>query len=124
LYSIDENMIVSQWLALLFSIGTEAVAAACVVAILGWGSTPRAAAAAAVGTLATHWLAWWGVLRLMDPFGYIPAVIGIETGVVLAESVVYFALVPLPLGRALVISLAANCASAGLGFALYALELA
>ncbi len=113
-----------QSLALIVSVAIEAAVAAVLVGRLGWGSGVRAAVVAALATLATHWLAWWCMLRLMEPLGYAIAFAGVEAAVVLAESMAYLVFVPLPVGRALLTSLAANAASAGLGLALHALGLA
>jgi hypothetical protein len=114
----------TQFAALLLSMVTEGAAAATLVAALRWGSSVRAAAAAIIGTLATHWLAWWAIPHLEAVFGYAPAAAAVETAVVLAESIVYLFTVPLPYRRALATSLLANATSLGLGLAIYALNLA
>jgi hypothetical protein len=114
----------SQPFALLLSILIEASVASAVVAALRWGSGIRAALAAALGTLATHWPAWQAIAHLDGMVGYLPAVLVVETAVVLVESVVYRMLVPLPGRRALSISLVANGASVVVGLALYAFKLA
>ena len=98
--------------------------ASILVMALRWGSGVRAACAAVLATLATHWPAWWCMLHVMEPLGYVTAFVVIEAAVVLVESIVYVVLVPLPNGRALMTSLIANSSSAGLGLALYALDLA
>ena len=114
----------SEGSALLLSIGAEAVVAAILVMALRWGSGIRAAFAAVIATLATHWLAWWWMLETMDLLGYGPAFAAIEVVVILVESVAYVVVVPMRTDRALVISLIANSASAGLGLALDALDFA
>ncbi len=113
----------SQSLAMLLSIAIEAGVAFAMVEALGWGNGARAALAAVVGTLATHWLAWWTMLQVMDSVNYWVGFFGVETGVVLAESIAYFALEPLSARRSLCTSLVANGASLGFGLALYALDL-
>jgi len=80
--------------------------------------------AAVVGTLITHWPAWWAIVRLSDALGYAPAVAGVEAAVVLVESAAYRLVVPLPWGRATFASLMANAASTGVGLLLYGLGLA
>jgi hypothetical protein len=114
----------TQFVALLLSILIEAAVAAALVAALRWGNGFRAATAAIIGTLATHWLAWWAAPPLEALFGYAAAAAAAETMVVLAESVVYLFVASLPYRRALATSLVANAASFGLGLALYALNLA
>jgi hypothetical protein len=114
----------TQFVALLLSMVSEAAVAAALVVALRWGNGVLAAAAAIIGTLATHWLAWWAIPHLEAVFGYAPAAAAVETAVVLAESIVYLFMVPLPYRRALATSLLANATSLGLGLAIYALNLA
>jgi hypothetical protein len=116
----------SQSAALLLSLVTEALAALVLLRAWGeeWGRATRAALAAVLATLLTHPAAWAATLRLMDAIGYAAAVALVEAAVVLAESLAYRVLVPLPGRRALLASLVANGASAGLGLVLYALGLA
>lgn len=113
-----------EWLALLISIVVEALVAAALVGGLGWGTGPRAALSAALGTLATHGFAWNGMLMLMESQEYWTAFLCVEAAVVLVESLAYILCARLPLGRALFASLIANGASSGLGLALYGLGLA
>jgi hypothetical protein len=113
----------TQWQAMLASIVAEATVAAALVATLAWGRAARAAAAATLGTLITHWFAWNSAPPLMAAIGDIPGFVAIETGVTLVEAVVYRFLVPVDLGRALVLSLAANGCSAGAGLLLGAFNL-
>jgi hypothetical protein len=113
----------SQLCAMLLSIALEAAIGASFVAALGWGNPLRAALAAALGTLMTHWAAWWGIIALEPDIGYWPAVLLLEGAVILVESIPYLLLVPLRPGHALSASLAANAASAGFGLALYAFDL-
>lgn len=116
----------SQSTALLLSLVTEALTALALVRAWGegWARAARAALAAVLATLLTHPLAWAAMLGLMDEIGYAAAVALVEAAVVLMESLAYRLLVPLPGGRALLASLVANGASAGLGLLLYALRLA
>lgn len=113
----------NQITALILSVLIEAVIAAALVTLWRAGDARRAALAATLATLVTHWAAWWGVSSLEGSLGYLPAVVVVEACVVLAESVAYRLIVPLRLPRALVVSLVANAASAGVGLALYALDL-
>jgi hypothetical protein len=108
----------SQWQAMLASIVIEAVVAAALITALAWGHAARAAAAATLGTLITHWFAWHSAPPLMAAIGNIPGFVAIETGVTLVEAVVYRFLVPVGLGRALILSLVANGCSAGTGILL------
>jgi hypothetical protein len=78
----------------------------------------RAAAAATLGTLITHWFAWNSAPPLMAAIGDIPGFVAIETVVTLIEAVVYRFLVPVGVGRALILSLTANGCSAGTGILL------
>jgi hypothetical protein len=114
----------SQCFAMLLSIVTEAAVGAILLALLRWGRPHRGALAAALGTVVTHWPAWWSMAALDPVVGYTSAMLAIESAVVGVESIAYLVLVPLPFGRALVASLLANAVSAGLGLALYALNLA
>lgn len=115
---------VSERLALLISIGTELVVASALIVVLRWGSAARTALAAAIGTIMTHWLAWWAMIQLMDVLGYVAAFVLVETAVTLVEGIAYALLVPLRVNRALAVSLIANAASAGLGLVIEALDLA
>jgi len=110
----------SQIQALLFSIAIEAVVAFALIRALRWGGGTRAALSATIGTLITHPVAWPAMLHLMAPLGYWAAVALVESGVVLAESVAYRLIVPLPWRRALIASLVANGASTGAGLFYYA----
>jgi len=113
----------SQLVAMLLSIGIEAAIASALIAALAWGSAVRAAAAAAFGTLLTHWFAWHWSPPLMAAVGGIPGFIAAEAGVTLVEAGVYRFLVPVGVGRALVLSLAANGSSAAAGVILAAFNL-
>jgi len=110
--------------ALLLSIAIEAATAWPLVAGLRWGSGARAALAAAVGTLVTHWAAWAGCQWLMQDLGYAPALVVVEAGVIGVEWIAYRLLVPLPALRALLASAIVNATSTLIGLALYALDLA
>jgi hypothetical protein len=112
-----------EWLALLLSIAIEAVVAAAMIEMLRWGSGRQAALAATLGTLATHPLAWNGMILLMEQLDYGPAFLCVEAAVVLAESLAYMLCARQPVGRALLLSLVANGASSGFGLALYGLGL-
>jgi hypothetical protein len=111
----------TQTAALTLSIAIEAVLAFALVRGLRWGGGIRAALAATVGTLITHPCVWYAVPRLEDSIGYASAVALVESGVVLAESVAYRLIVPLPWRRALVASLIANAASTAAGLLYYSL---
>ena len=114
----------SQPLAMLLSIGIEAPIAAALIRALGWGSAARAAAAAALGTLLTHWFAWNWSQPLMAAIGDTPGFLAVEAGVTVVEAVVYRFLVPVNVGRALALSLAANGGSAAIGIVSRRLQLA
>jgi hypothetical protein len=112
----------SQLEALILSIAIEAVVAFALVRGLRWGGGWRAALSAALGTLASHPVAWPAMLALIAPLGYWAALAVVESGVVLAESVAYRLIVPLRWRRALLASLVANAASTGAGLLYYALS--
>ena len=114
----------TQFEALLLSIGIEAAVAWPLVAGLRWGHGPRAALAAAVGTLLTHWAAWAGFQQLYEQFDYAPTLVVVEGCVIAAEWAAYRLIVPLPAGRALLASAIVNASSTLIGVALYALDLA
>ena len=111
-----------QGAALLLSLLTEAPAAAAATRGPGWGSAPRAAAVAVLATCATHPVLWDVLWELIPDHGYWPAVAVGEAGVVLVETLFYGLLVPLPWGRALAVSVAANATSFTAGLALAALR--
>jgi|SRR5882724_6196707 len=113
----------TQPVALLVSIISESFVAWILVAALGWGDRWRAALAAAVGTVGTHWLAWGSILWLMEMLDYSIAVAGVEAVVVLIESFAYRWVAALPGRRALTVSFVANGASTGVGLAFYLLAL-
>jgi len=110
-----------QVVALLVSIFIESIVAFPLVRVLGWGSGWRAALAAALGTLATHHVAWELILELEHRLGYAAAVALCEGAVVAAESAFYRLLVPLPWQRAVLASAVANSASTAAGLIYYAL---
>ena len=112
----------SQAAAMLLSLLTEAPAAAAATRGLGWGSAPRAAAVALLGTCATHPVLWDAFWELYPAFGYWPAVAIGEAGVVAVEALFYALLVPLPWRRAVGLSLLANAVSFSAGLALAALR--
>lgn len=110
--------------ALLLSVAIEASAAAFLAWITRWGTPWRAALAATLATLGTHWLAWRSILWLLPWLDYPASVVLVEAGVVATEAIAYRLIMPLGLRRALVMSLAANAASTGLGLMLYGLGFA
>jgi hypothetical protein len=114
----------TQPLALLLSIVSESIVAYALIWACGWGSPWRAALAATLGTLVTHWAAWWSIIGLTSVIDYASAVSFVESVVVLVEAIGYWLIVPLPLGRALLASLAANGASTAFSLTVYALGLA
>jgi hypothetical protein len=115
----------TQPLALLLSVVVECISAFVLVGARDWGNPLRAALAAAVGTVATHWAAWWSIVWLTETIDidYAPAVAAVESVVVLVEAIGYRLIVPLPSSQALLASFVANGASTASGLALYALNL-
>ena len=113
----------SQPLAMLLSIAIEAAIASALIRVLGWGSAARAAASATLGTILTHWFAWHWSPSVMAAIGDIPGFVAVEAGVTVVEAGVYRFLVPVGLGRALMLSLAANGGSAAVGVILAAFNL-
>jgi len=110
----------SQPLAMLLSIAVEAAIAAAWIRVLGWGSALRAAVAATLGTMLTHWFAWHGAPIAMAAIGDAKGFVAVEAAVTIIEAAVYWYVVPLSPLRALVTSLAANGGSAAVGVVLAA----
>ncbi|MBV8191247.1 MAG: hypothetical protein JO339_28685 [Alphaproteobacteria bacterium] len=106
--------------ALAASIGIESIIVAILLARLGWAKVLRGIAAATLGTIVTHPLAWWSIVALEPAIGYWAAVALVEALVCLAESLAYRLLVPLVWPLALAMSVAANAASTLAGFLYYA----
>jgi hypothetical protein len=111
-----------QTMAMLASMGLEALAAAALLRATGWGRPWRGAAAAVLGTLLSHPLAWGGISLAQERLGYWPAVLGVEALVALAEAPAYRVLVPIPWRRALLAALLANAISTAAGLGWYAWE--
>lgn len=105
---------------MLASVVIEAAVASLLMRGLRWPGAWRAAAAAGLATLLSHPFAWHGMLALISPLGYAPAVTGVEAMVIVLEATVYRWLVPLRWQRALLVSAAANLASTGAGLLYYA----
>ena len=72
-------------------------------------------------SLLTHPLAWWANHALVGELARWTRVGVIETSVVVAEALLYLALVPLSRARALTLSILANATSFGLGLVILAL---
>lgn len=106
-------------IALLLSLSVEALIAAAVVGIDGRCRPTGAAAAAVVGTLLTHRLAWEAVFVATDHLDWVSAVLLVEAVVVIAEAAVYRAMTVLSTARSLLVSLLANAGSTALGFGLW-----
>ena len=104
---------------LLLSLATEAPIAAAVVAIGVWCRPAKAAAAAIVGTLATHRLDWEAVFVATDHIDWGAAVLLVEAAVVIAEAIISRTMTGLSIPRALLVSVFANAGSTALGFALW-----
>lgn len=113
----------SQWQAMLASIVIEAVVAAVLIVRLRWGSAARAASAASLGTLVTHWPAWKIAPALAASLGDVAGFVTLETAVTVVEAGVYLLLATANPRRALTLSLAANACSAAVGIVLYAFNL-
>ena len=109
----------SQGTALLLSIAIEAAVAAGLV--LAWRDLAiwRALLAAAIPSVSTHPIAWWGVGALEAHLPYGLAVAVVEAAVVLVEAVGWRLLTPLGWRRSLTASLVTNAVSAGVGLALH-----
>jgi hypothetical protein len=108
----------SQTAALLLSIVIESVFAATLARTTRWSARAPAALAAALGTLATHPLVWFGVESGSELIGYGPALAAAESLAALLEAVFYRLLATPRLARALVFSSAANGFSLGVGLLL------
>src|SRR5437588_1866874 len=101
----------TQLTALLLSIASESTIAWMLVAACGWSTPWRAALAATLGTVVTHWAAWWSMLWLMESLNYAVTVLIVEAAVVLLESLAYRWIAFLSWKRALSASLVANATS-------------
>jgi hypothetical protein len=108
---------------MVLSVAIEAAVAALLVAALRWGLAWRAAAAAAFGTLATHHWAWQDYPVLDAALGPWGGYLAVECAVALFECVGYRLIAQIDWARALLVSVAANAASAGAGLALEAFGL-
>ena len=108
-----------QTTALLVSIAVEAVVAASVVGLSGWGVPGRGVVAALVATLVTHPAVWWGFPEIELSTSYRTAFAVTESLVVLVEMLAYRLILPLGWRRALALSFIANAASAGVGMLYY-----
>lgn len=104
--------------AMLLSIGSEAPVAAILGMLAGRRASMLAAASAALGTLMTHPIVWYGALRLYEIMPYWPAFAIVEAFAILGETVVYQVLMGVSWPRAFGLSFAANGASIALGWAL------
>ena len=104
--------------AMLLSMASEAPAAALLGMMAGRRASMLAALAAALGTLMTHPIVWYGALRLYQVMDYWPAFAIVETYAILCETVVYRVLTGLAWDRSFALSAAANWASILLGWAL------
>ena len=109
-----------QSTALFASVAVEAITVALLLARRGRRTILRGMAAAAVATIATHPLAWWGIEVLEPVLGYWAAVLAVEALVCLGEAVAYRLLVALDWPTALGVSVVANAASTLAGLLFYA----
>lgn len=110
-----------QATALLVSIAVEAIVAASVLALSGWGAPWRGVAAALAATLLTHPAVWWSFPEIELSTSYRTAFAVTEALVVLVEMLAYRLILPLGWWRALALSFIANAASAGVGVLYYLL---
>lgn len=117
-YCVDRPADPAPVHTLLLSLATEAPIAAAVVTIDG-GCRPAKAAAAAIGTLVTHRLAWEAVFVATDHIDWGEAVLLVEAAVVIAEAIISRPMTGLSIPRALLVSVSANAGSTTLGFALW-----
>ncbi|MCX7360557.1 MAG: hypothetical protein NTV97_01500 [Alphaproteobacteria bacterium] len=108
-----------QGTALLVSITVEAVVAAGVLGLSGWGRPLLGVAAAVTGTLITHPLLWLAYPEIEIWTSYWTAFAVVEAMVVLVETFAYRLILPTDWARAFALSFVANAASAGVGMAYY-----
>ncbi len=106
--------------ALAVSAAIEAPIAWIIVRFARWPCRGplHAALASAVATAVTHPQLWAAAEWAYPRFGYWPSAAGLETLVVLAEGALIAWMAKLTLGRAMLVSLAANLASCLVGFLL------
>lgn len=107
--------------ARLLSIAVEAPLAAAIVLAARWSARSgwrAAAGVAAVGTLASHPLAWDAFFPLWERFGYWPAVAVVELAVMTFEGLLYRWILVLGWRRALLLSGLCNGASLAVGLAI------
>lgn len=107
----------TEFEALLLSCAIEAPTAALFVYWTRWPSRGalHVGAAAAAATAITHPQLWSSALWAYERFSYWPALITLETAVVLVEGCLIGWMAHLRIGRALVVSLICNSASCALG---------
>ena len=107
----------SEFEAMALSALTEALIAYALVAWRKWPSRGplHVAAAAAAATAITHPQFWTAALWAYDRFPYWPAVLSLEAAVVVVEGALICWMGMLALGRAMLVSLAANSGSFLLG---------
>jgi len=108
-----------QGTALLVSCAVEAVVAASVLGLSGWGQPLRGFATAVAATLMTHPVVWWVFPEIEMRTSYWTALALVELLVVLAETLAYRLILPTDGPRALALSLVANAASVGVGMLYY-----
>ena len=101
-------MELSQTQALFLSIAIEAAAGVLLLAWTRWAHPWRGVAAAALGTLLTHPLVWWGVDSYEDNLGYWPVVALAEAFAFAAEIIVWRVVAKLTWLRAMAASAGAN----------------
>ncbi len=108
-------------LARLLSIAIEAPLAAAIVLAARWPARDgwlAAAGVAAIGTLASHPLAWDAFFPLWERHGYWPAVAVVELGVIAFEGLLYRWILAQGWRRALILTGLCNGASVAVGLAI------
>ncbi|NWH08668.1 MAG: hypothetical protein HXY22_08520 [Alphaproteobacteria bacterium] len=103
--------------AYLLSLIIEGIAATGIAMVMA-GQKRRAALAAMVGTTLTHPFVWQGALLLYPVLGYVPTLLVVEAGAVVAEAGGYRLFAVQGWGLALFYSLIANGASFLIGLML------
>lgn len=111
----------SEWDALLLSCAIEAPIAFSIARLARWPCRGplHVGLASAVATAVTHPQMWAAALWAYPHFGYWPTVIGIESLVILVEAGLIAWMASLAPGRSLLVSLAANSASALFGLVFF-----
>jgi hypothetical protein len=108
---------VSQLEAFLLTLALESLAAGVVMRLAGWSTSARLFGAVVVASVITHPVLW-AVARLLPPTWWWPAVTAMEVVIGVVEGGVLATLGGLGARRGLVVGVAMNAFSFGMGLAM------